>query len=183
VRDAGGDWTTPPRVMIHIAQPENVEPWFDAATAAGVTDFDIIGISYYRTWSTRSMAELGATIARARAKYGKDVMVAETAYPWTLDYADTSTNLLGEDSLIAGYPATPEGQAHYLADLTRIVRANDGDGVVYWEPAWVSTKCRTRWGQGSSWENATFFDFHHRNAVLPAIDFPRGEAADETPKP
>jgi len=42
---------------------------------------------------------------------------------------------------------------------------------VYWEPAWISTRCRTRWGQGSGWENATFFDFHHHNEVLPAIDF------------
>ena len=35
VRDAGARPRTRPRVMLHIAQPENVEPWFEAATAAG----------------------------------------------------------------------------------------------------------------------------------------------------
>jgi arabinogalactan endo-1,4-beta-galactosidase len=46
-----------------------------------------------------------------------------------------------------------------------------GSGVVYWEPAWVSTKCRTRWAQGSDWENAAFFDFHGK--ALPALDWAR----------
>jgi len=36
--------------------------------------------------------------------------------------------------------------------------------VIYWEPAWVSTECFTPWVQGSSWDNATFFDFD--NAVI-----------------
>ncbi len=39
----------------------------------------------------------------------------------------------------------------------------------YWEPAWISTDCSTRWGQGSHWENATFFDF--QNQVHQGIDF------------
>ena len=170
VRDAGRASGTRPRVMLHIAQPENVLPWFDAATLAGVRDYDIIGISYYRKWSTRSMAELGQTIAAASKRYAADVMVVETAYPFTTAGEDSSPNLLGEDSLLAGYPATPAGQLHYLVDLTQTVADNDGDGVVYWEPAWVSTKCKTRWGTGSNWENAAWFDFG-RHEVLPSINF------------
>jgi len=50
VRDAGAKSTIKPKVMLHIAQPENVEPWFQAATASGIADFDAIGISYYRKW-------------------------------------------------------------------------------------------------------------------------------------
>jgi hypothetical protein len=45
--------------------------------------------------------------------------------------------------------------------------------VVYWEPAWVSTDCSTRWGQGSHWENATFFDFQNGNEVHEGIEFLR----------
>jgi arabinogalactan endo-1,4-beta-galactosidase len=84
--------------------------------------------------------------------------------------ADSSPNLLG-DALNKGYPAAPQGQRNYLIDLTKLVVRSGGSGVVYWEPAWVSTKCRTRWGQGSNWENATFFDFHKRNEALPAFDW------------
>ncbi|MEA0927635.1 arabinogalactan endo-1,4-beta-galactosidase [Xanthomonas campestris] len=173
VRDISACSTIKPRVMLHIAQPENVEPWFAAAAKAGVTDFDLIGISYYRKWSSQSMAELGKTIKRLRGRFDADVVVVETAYPWTLASGDTSHNLLGEDSLIAGYPATPQGQARYMVDLTQLVIDTGGAGVVYWEPAWTSSSCKTRWGTGSSWENASFFDFQHNNEVLPAIDFMR----------
>ena len=37
-------------------------------------------------------------------------------------------------------------------------------GVVYWEPAWVSTQCSTRWGKGSHWENSAFFDYERTSA-------------------
>jgi arabinogalactan endo-1,4-beta-galactosidase len=155
----------PVRVMLHIAQPENVEPWFDAATRAGVRGYDLIGISYYRKWSTRSPAELGETIRRVRARYGADVVVVETAYPFTLEGEDSSPNMLGADSLLPGYPATPDGQRRYLADLTRLVAASGGSGVVWWEPAWISTRCRTRWGPGSNWENAAWFDLRTHEAL------------------
>jgi arabinogalactan endo-1,4-beta-galactosidase len=123
VRDAGAKSTIKPKVMLHIAQPENVEPWFQAAAAAGVTDFDVIGISYYHKWSKETIAELGATIKRLTIAYPKaEVMVVETAYPWTKDWADNTPNQLGgDDSIDPGYPATPAGQAKYLFDLSQTV--------------------------------------------------------------
>lgn len=171
VRDAGAKMATKPKVMLHIAQPENVEPWFEAATKAGVTDYDLIGISYYRKWSTRSLSELGLTINRMRIRYPQaQVVVVETAYPFTTASKDSMPNLLGADTLIAGYPATPEGQKKYLTDLTQLVIAAGGAGVVYWEPAWISTGCKTRWGTGSSWENAALFDLN--GEALPGADWP-----------
>ena len=61
----------------------------------------------------------------------------------------------------------------FLTDLTQQLIINGGLGIIYWEPAWVSTPCRTRWGQGSHWENATFFDFHNHHEALPALSFMR----------
>ncbi len=86
-------------------------------------------------------------------------MVVETAYPWTLDGNDGASNLLGEDSLVPGYPASVDGQGRFLRELHARVRRAGGLGTVYWEPAWVSSSCTTRWGDGSHWENATLFDF------------------------
>ena len=172
VRDAGAKASAKPKVMLHIAQPENVESWLVAATAAGVTDFNLIGISYYPKWSNNTLAGLGATINRLRHRYSnREFMVAETAYPWTLNWADSLSNQIGQDDLMPPYRATPEGQEQYLIDLTQRVIANGGSGVIYWAPDWVSTSCRTRWGRGSSWENATFFNFD--GDVLPGIDFMR----------
>jgi arabinogalactan endo-1,4-beta-galactosidase len=170
VRDVGKTASINPRIMLHIAQPEHVEPWFEAATAAGVSDYDVIGISYYRKWSTRSIGQLGETIARLRQRYPADVIVVETAYPFTDGFADKSPNLLGKDSLSFGYPATPQGQLDYMTDLTQTVVDNGGIGMVYWEPAWVSTECKTRWGTGSNWENAAWFDLETHEA-LPVFRF------------
>ncbi len=170
VRDAGKVATLNPRIMLHIAQPEHVAAWFDDAAKAGVRDFDVIGISYYRKWSTRTPAQLGETIAAAKARYKADVIVVETAYPFSPVGEDASPDLLGADSLLPGYPATPIGQRDYLVDLTQTVVDSGGIGVVYWEPGWVSTRCKTRWGTGSNWENAAWFGLRQHEA-LPAFDF------------
>src|SRR6187399_252332 len=172
VREAKAADGTSPKVMLHVAQPENVEPWFTAATAAGVRDFDFIGVSYYPKWSTFDMKQAGAAFAAVRRKFKADIIVVEVSYPWTLKGAgDKATNLLGEDSLLRGYPATPAGQRHFMDDVVRMTLKAGGVGVVYWEPAWVSTKCPTRWGIGSHWENATLFDFRKGNELTPAADF------------
>jgi arabinogalactan endo-1,4-beta-galactosidase len=172
VQKAGRAGSIAPRVMLHIAQPENILPWFDAATKAGVKGYDLIGISYYKKWSKWDLAQLKATIAEAKHRYGKDVIVVETAYAFTLQNADAMPNLLGPDSLIPGYPATPEGQHRYMVDLTQLTVDAGGIGVVYWEPYWVSTQCRTPWGQGSGWDNATWFDYPMHEA-LPVFEWLR----------
>jgi arabinogalactan endo-1,4-beta-galactosidase len=172
VREVGATASINPRVMLHIAQPEFVLPWFDAAAAAGVKDFDLIGVSYYSKWSKYSLAQLKDTIATTKSRYGKDVILVETGYPFTLEAADTATNLLGTDALIDGYPATPEGQRKFMIDITQLVVDAGGIGTVYWEPYWVSTRCGTRWGKGSDWENSTWFDYK-QNEALPVFDFLR----------
>ena len=92
-------------------------------------------------------------------------MIVETAYPFTMNNADSANNILGEDALIHGYPATPQGQLDYLLELKSIIENVGGEGLIYWEPAWVSTDCFTLWGQGSHWDNATLFD-HDNKANL-----------------
>ncbi len=155
--------------VLHIAQPENALWWFDEATTAGVTDFEIIGLSYYGKWSVYKLDRLAEAIASLKTDYQKEVVVVETAYPWTMDAADQAANLLNEDSLLEGYPATPEGQLNYLKALVDAIVSGGGNGLFYWEPAWVSTSCSTLWGQGSHWENATFFDAFDGNEALPSM--------------
>lgn len=172
VREAGRAGSLAPRIMLHIAQPEFVVQWFDDATAAGVKDYDLIGISYYSKWSKWSLAQLKDTIAKSKSRFGKDVILVETGYPFTLDAADTANNLLGTDALIAGYPATPEGQRKYMIDVTQLTIDAGGIGTVYWEPYWVSTRCGTRWGKGSDWENSAWFDYKTTEA-LPVFEWLR----------
>ena len=172
VQEAGRSGSITPRIMLHIAQPENVLPWFDAAAKAGVQGYDLVGISYYKKWSTYGLDQLKQTIAETKRRYGKDVIVVETGYPFTLEGADTANNLLGNDALIPGYPATPQGQHQFMVELTQLTIDAGGIGVVYWEPYWISTRCGTRWGKGSDWENSTWFDYPKHEA-LPVFEWLR----------
>ena len=159
VRDIGAEVDQPLEVILHIARPEEVERWLDTANREGLADFDIIGISYYSQWSEVSLSQLDNSIRRLRNKYGKEVAVVEAAYPWTLMSRDSANNLLSGDAVVEGYGATQPGQRQYLIDLAQAVLNGGGLGMIYWEPAWVSTGCSTRWGRGSHWENATLFDY------------------------
>ncbi|WP_250463362.1 glycoside hydrolase family 53 protein [Microbulbifer litoralis] len=167
--------------MLHIAQPENALNWFPEADRHLQQDYELIGLSYYGKWSEYGVDSLGDAIAQLRQRFDKEVMVVETAYPWTLQNFDSAGNLLGEDSLLPGYPATPEGQRRYLDDLADTVKNAGGAGVVYWEPAWVSTECKTRWGTGSHWENAGMFDPANGNDTLPAMEFFSRDKTGRTP--
>lgn len=171
VRDAAAQSAIKPKIMLHIAQPENVEYWFDKASENGVNDYDIIGISYYKKWSKFSPEQFGQTVKTAKEKFGKDVILVETAYPFTTESLDENTNLMGADSSFPKWGVSVRGQLNYLKDMAQLTIDNGGIGLVYWEPAWVSTKCKTRWGMGSNWENATFFDFNGK--ATRAIEWPK----------
>ena len=172
VREARAADRSSPRVMLHVAQPENVEPWFAAAVAAGVRDFDYIGVSYYPKWSSLDLPQAEGALKAVTARFNRPIIIVEVSYPFTLrDAGDKAANLLGEDSLHQGYPASHRGQQRFMNDVVKMTLRVGGVGVVYWEPAWVSTRCSTRWGTGSHWENATLFDFLNKNELTPAADF------------
>lgn len=159
------DFSSEIEVMLHIAQPENGLWWFEQAHENGVTNYDWIGLSYYPVWSEYTLSTVGTPISTLINTYNKRLMIVETAYPFTLSNADPANNILGNDALIQGYPASQQGQLDYLNELQHVIKTAGGEGVIYWEPAWVSTGCSTLWGQGSHWDNATLFD-HNYKATL-----------------
>jgi arabinogalactan endo-1,4-beta-galactosidase len=171
VRSASKKLKTNIGIMLHIAQPENALQWFADAKTNGVTDYDWIGLSYYPLWSKIKFDGLPDAISTLIKTYRKDLMIVETSYPYSLTDVDHANNILTEKSLLDGYPATPQGQKKYMIDLTGIVLKAGGRGVIYWEPAWVSSSCKTMWGEGSHWDNATFFDASNENEALPAFDY------------
>lgn len=171
VREASRVIGKPISIFLHIAQPENALTWFAAAKKAGVTDYDYIGISYYPLWSEYQFDRLPEAIATLKRTYGKPVVIVETSYPYSMTDVDQANNILDKNALIEGYPATPEGQFRYMTDLVGICLKAGGSGVIYWEPAWVSSTAKTLWGQGSHWDNATFFDSGNQNEALPAFRF------------
>lgn len=162
IRDISQDTDKEIGVMLHIAEPENAIWWFEQATQAGVTDYDWIGLSYYPIWSEYNLDNVGAVMSNLIDTYNKKLMVVETAYPFTMQNADGANNILGNDALISGYPASQQGQLDYLNKLKEVIADAGGEGLIYWEPAWVSTNCTTLYGTGSNWDNATLFDHDYK---------------------
>ena len=116
-------------------------------------------------------------IAARAARYDRDILVVETAYPWTLEWVDDTQNAVGGMSpMHPGYEPTPGGQRRFLADLAATVAATPGDrgrGFFYWSPERVATP-----GYGSQWENVSMFD--GTGELLPVVRM-LGRPIDETP--
>ena len=149
------------KVAIHLAGPAESGWLLEGFISNDVTDFDIIGMSYYWAWhQPTTIAETGQIIAQFKAAHpDKEIMIFETGYIWTLEGNDAANNIISE--VHPDYaPPSPENQRDWLIALTTEVMSSGGSAVIYWEPAWVSSSCYTQWGQGSHQEHATFFDFN-----------------------
>ncbi len=147
-------------VALHLAGPADTGWLMEAFWNNGVTDFDVIGMSYYWAWhKPTDIADAGNVVAQLKQKYpGKQVMIFETGYIWTTQSNDSANNIISETH--PNYaPASPDHQRQWLIDMTQEVINKGASGVFYWEPAWVSSTCWTQWGQGSHQEHATFFDY------------------------
>ncbi|MFH1689372.1 MAG: glycosyl hydrolase 53 family protein [Candidatus Eisenbacteria bacterium] len=169
VRDSlpEGEW---PRIVIHVDSGGNngaCRWFFDGVTAEGV-DFDVIGLSFYPWWHG-TLGDLRANMHDLAARYGRRIMVVETAYPWTLEGNDSTGNFVdSSDDLHAGYDATPEGQEAFLTELMAIIESVPGGlgtGAAYWEPDYLTVPG----GPGNPYENLTLFDFD--GEALPALGF------------
>ena len=143
-------------MLLHLTNINNgidsLTWWLDSATAQSVP-FDMIGLSYYGYWHG-SLRDLQGAVTTLSARYDKDVVVLETAYPWTLlDNPTTpfANSIDTPSQLVPGYPATPTGQAaHFRAvqDVVASAPGARGRGAVYWEPAWTSVA-------GAGWDPRT----------------------------
>lgn len=160
------------KVALHIADPDNMEWWIGEFVKNGVTDFDVIAMSYYWAFhQPTTIAGTGEVVKKLKDKYpDKHIMVVEAGHPWTTSFNDQANNVNNESA--PGYtPPTPEKQKQWLIDLAQVIIENGGSGLIYWEPSWVSTPCWTQWGKGSHYEQATFFDFDHNLLVPGGIEW------------
>jgi arabinogalactan endo-1,4-beta-galactosidase len=131
------------KVVIHVTNPEksNMTKWAKNLADNNV-DYDVLATSYYPSWHG-TFANLKSQMQEVKNTYGKDVMVAETSYAYTLEDTDGHENTLREGTndtmeCETQYPFSAQGQASYLRDLINTVNEAGGLGVFYWEPAWIT---------------------------------------------
>ena len=96
------------------------------------------------------------------------MLIAETAYPFTLQWADWTNNIVGlENQLIPDYPATPDGQKSYVLAIKAMMKTSAyGQGFSYWGGEWIAFH-GDQATDGSTFENQALYDFSHN--ALPAM--------------
>ncbi|WP_225850484.1 glycosyl hydrolase 53 family protein [Streptomyces sp. HPF1205] len=151
------------KVIIHTADADSDAHarWFyDGIRAKGV-NWDITGLSYYCMWHG-TLSNMAGVVSDMRSRYGKDVILAETAYPFTAADADGTANSV--TSGCSGYPLTWQGQADEFTAVQNTARGAGAIGVFYWEPTWYAVP-GNGWdpadinGSGDGWDNMAVFNW------------------------
>ena len=154
------------KIILHFAGIENSDWFFNQLSTI---DYDIIGLSYYPIWHGKSLNNLKTTMQHLSQSYNKQIIIAETAYPFTLEWNDWTNNIIGSDDqlILPDYPATIDGQRKYIKDLKIITQEVDkGIGFCYWGAELIAWKGNQS-TDASPWENQALFDFD--NKALPVL--------------
>ncbi|MBH32834.1 MAG: arabinogalactan endo-1,4-beta-galactosidase [Euryarchaeota archaeon] len=153
------------KIILHFAGLESSISFFDEVK---LIDYDVAGISYYPLWHGKSIENVGDVLEKLANSTGKEVLVAETAYPFTLDWNDWTDNILGSESqlILPEYPAAPEGQRDFLHDLKKqIFDVDGGIGFCYWGAdmiSWAGQEAKN----GSVWENQAIYNFENKELPI-----------------
>jgi arabinogalactan endo-1,4-beta-galactosidase len=151
--DRGGDWAT-------------TEWFFENLNYQGVP-YDIIGESYYPFYQGSPTA-LITCLSNAALEFGKPIVVAEDAFPYT------NTCPSAWLSQLYNYPSTPAGQASFVAAVGETIRNvpnNLGYGFFYWGTEYQAANGVNEAG----FNTASFFD--QNGNLLPVANVVGGMGA------
>ncbi|WP_062515955.1 glycosyl hydrolase 53 family protein [Demequina gelatinilytica] len=149
-------------VALHFTNPETAGRYagYAAALDARGVDYDVFASSYYPFWHG-SLDNLTSVLSDVADTYGKQVVVAETSWAYTLEDGDGHPNVIDQPAEATAYPVSVQGQAREVADVIQAVAdvGEAGIGVFYWEPAWLPvgtpaqlTRNKVLWERhGSGW--------------------------------
>lgn len=155
------------KIIIHFAGIEN-SGWF--FNQINTLDYDIIGLSYYPIWHGKSIKNLKSVMQNLSIIHNKKVVVAETAYPFTLDWNDWTNNIVGLENqlILPDFPASKIGQQNFVNTIKNLVKElENGIGFCYWGGELISWK-GDQATDASPWENQALFDFN--NKALPVLN-------------
>ncbi len=140
-------------VVIHFTDPQNGGfDWLAQTLSEGGVDYDVFAASYYPFWHG-SLENLQGQLSQVAERYGKQVMVAETQWPYTDEDGDDSGNTSDSMSGRGAYPFTVQGQSMEIRDVAAAVAAiPQGIGVFYWEAGWIPVPGQDRQSRSLLWE-------------------------------
>jgi len=147
IQDAAA--ATPPQIIVHIDRGGDwsTTRWYFDNLEFQQVPYDIIGQSYYPWWHG-DLNALRICLNNTSVRYGKPVMVMETAFPWTTPSYDPNL----------GIPRTPEGQMEYAVALAQIIKDlpnGMGAGIFWWGSEYVQLSGYNLAG----FHRTSFFDY------------------------
>jgi len=154
------------KIILHYAGIEGAD-WF--YNQVSVLDYDIIGLSYYPIWHEKSLNNLKIKMQYLSDTHNKKILIAETAYPFSLEWNDWTNNIVGleEQLILPNYPASAEGQKNFIKEIKTLTKElENGIGFCYWGAELIAWK-GDQSTNASPWENQALFDFN--NKALPVL--------------
>lgn len=160
VREAAQEKERDIRVAVHftgIHDHDQTAAYAQTLADAGL-DYDIFGVSYYPYWHG-TMEHLETVLKNIHNSYGKDTLVLETSYCYTLKDDDGSAGSIGQKDLPDGYTASVQSQAACVRDVMAAASEALSLGVFYWEGAWIQAEAaQSKERFGCAWDNQAMFD-------------------------
>ena len=154
-------------IILHYAGMEGSEWFFNQVSGL---DYDVIGLSYYPIWHGKSLISLQSAMQNLSSLHDKKIVIAETAYPFTLEWNDLTNNIVGleEQLILPEYPPTAQGQKDFIKDIRIMTKELEkAIGFCYWGAELIAWKGNQSI-DASAWENQAIFDFN--NKALPVLE-------------
>ncbi len=172
------------KIMLHLDNGGNNQlyvNWFDNYFLNGGLDFDYIGLSYYMFWHG-TLEDLKNNLNDLANRYGKEMIVAETSYGFTMEDYDEyeeleeRTGMILNSKLIEGLPfeISKQGQCEFIETLMKLIDSIDNGlclGFIYWGGesipvngcGWANQAALKYINEngpgGNSWANQALFDY------------------------
>lgn len=167
--------------ILHLTDPVKATWFLDRFQAHGISNYDVLGLSYYPLFHNTSLDELSEIISTIKTGYQKDVMIVETGFAFTHQNIDSRPNFSIDPSNPGAGSALGTGigffptitssqfQRQWMLDLKGVVQESGALGLIYWEPTWLGAPTINGVVQnnvvgkdfdipGSPWDNMVFFD-------------------------
>ncbi|WP_282945169.1 glycosyl hydrolase 53 family protein [Cellulomonas endometrii] len=160
--------TTPgAQVIIHLdaAGDDGKYTWYHDELVSRGVDYDVIGASYYPFWTKKDPATIAGFLERMHDRYGKPVMVMETAVNWSPVTHDDVPGQLTDNGGIQ-YDQTKAGQLNFTRELFARFKALEPGvvlGDIWWDPVMIPAD-GVGWvvGEPNVVSNSAMFDFDGR---------------------
>lgn len=166
------------KIVLHFADPQTpgLYRMVSHILEKNDVDYDVFASSYYPFWhgTKENVAALLSSIA---TKHNKEVMIAETAYPYTFESGDGQPTMIRPDADVTfPFEISLQGQVDALRTAYEVVAdiGNAALGVFYWEPAWlpvgppseIENNKKVWEKKGSGWATSYSLEYKPDDATL-----------------